>query len=178
MVRFGGDEFVIVLPQIEDTEYASVVARRILAAAREPYVGSQKIRPSVSIGIAIYPEAGRDAADLLRDADAAMYAAKRQGRNTYRFHNPGMNENAHRRLAMQGSVALRSIMASFASFTSRFSRLQRTGSPALEALCVGCATGDWSCPGEFLPVSRELEHAHTARPVGARPGLSGHEHAQ
>ncbi|MFW6313798.1 MAG: diguanylate cyclase domain-containing protein, partial [Spirochaetota bacterium] len=106
VVRFGGDEFVIVLPRIEDSEYASVVARRILAAVREPYmIGSQKIRPSVSIGIAVFPEAGRAAEELLRDADAAMYAAKRQGRNTYRFHNPGMNENAHRRLAMQGSVA-------------------------------------------------------------------------
>ncbi len=152
VVRFGGDEFVIVLPQIDDSEYASVVARRILASAREPYViEHQKIRPSVSIGIAIYPEAGRDAADLLRDADAAMYAAKRQGRNTYRFHNPGMNENAHRRLAMQGSIAAAIDNGELSVVYQPILALADNRIAGLEALVRWTRDGRLISPGEFLP---------------------------
>lgn len=152
VVRFGGDEFVIVLPQIDDSEYASVVARRILAAAREPYlIEHQKIRPSVSIGIAIYPEAGRDAADLLRDADAAMYAAKRQGRNTYRFHNPGMNENAHRRLAMQGSIASAIDGGELSVVFQPILALASNRVAGAEALVRWTRDGRLINPGEFLP---------------------------
>lgn len=152
VVRFGGDEFVIVLPGIEDADYASVVARRILAAVRDPYlVGSQKIRPSVSIGIAIYPEAGREASDLLRDADAAMYAAKRQGRNTYRFHNPGMNENAHRRLAMQGSVASAIDNDEFRVVYQPILSLAEDRIAGAEALVRWVREGRLVMPGEFLP---------------------------
>ncbi|MFW5814459.1 MAG: EAL domain-containing protein [Spirochaetota bacterium] len=152
VVRFGGDEFVIVLPQIEDSEYASVVARRILASAREPYlIEHQKIRPSVSIGIAIYPEAGRDAADLLRDADAAMYTAKRQGRNTYRFHNPGMNENAHRRLAMQGSIASAIDKGELSVVYQPILALADNRIAGAEALVRWTRDGRLISPGEFLP---------------------------
>ena len=152
VIRFGGDEFVIVLPRIEDAEYASVVARRLLAAVREPYViGEQKMRPSVSIGIAIYPEAGRDAADLLRDADAAMYTAKRGGRNTYRFHNPGMNENAHRRLAMQGSVAAAIDRDEFLVVYQPILCLSTDRVTGVEALVRWRRDGRLVPPGEFLP---------------------------
>jgi len=152
VVRFGGDEFVIVLPRIEDSEYASVVARRILAAVREPYmIGSQKIRPSVSIGIAVFPEAGRAAEELLRDADAAMYAAKRQGRNTYRFHNPGMNENAHRRLAMQGSVASAIDRGEFMVVYQPILAVASGTISGAEALVRWNHDGRVVSPGEFLP---------------------------
>lgn len=152
VVRFGGDEFVIVLPGIEDSEYASVVARRILAAVREPYmIGAQKIRPSVSIGIAVFPEAGRAAEELLRDADAAMYAAKRQGRNTYRFHNPGMNENAHRRLAMQGSVASAIDRGEFMVVYQPILALESGTISGAEALVRWNHDGRIVSPGEFLP---------------------------
>ncbi|MFP4115262.1 MAG: EAL domain-containing protein [Spirochaetota bacterium] len=152
VVRFGGDEFVILLPHIEDEEYASVVARKILAAVREPYIiEHQKIRPSVSIGIAIYPEAGRDPANLLRDADAAMYAAKRQGRNTYRFHNPGMNESAHRRLAMQGSVASAIDRGELSIVYQPILSLSDNRISGAEALVRWNRDGRTIAPGEFLP---------------------------
>lgn len=152
VVRFGGDEFVVLLPEIEDAEYASVVARRILAAVREPYLlGRHKIRPSVSIGISIYPEADRDAGDVLRDADAAMYAAKRQGRNTYRFHNPGMNENAHRRLAMQSSVAAGIDRGEFRVLYQPILSLAENRVSGAEALVRWSHDGRLASPGEFLP---------------------------
>ncbi len=152
VVRFGGDEFVILLPHVDDAEYASVVARRILAAVREPYmIASQKFRPSVSIGIAIYPEAGRDAGDLLRDADAAMYDAKRHGRNTYRFHDPKMNENAHRRLAMQGSVAGALDRGEFVVAYQPILSLKSNTIAGVEALVRWNRDGYLVLPGEFMP---------------------------
>ncbi len=152
VVRFGGDEFVILLPGIDDAEYASVVARRVLAAVREPYmIANQKFRPSVSIGIAIYPEAGREASDLLRDADAAMYAAKRQGRNTYRFHDPRMNENAHRRLAMQGSVAGALDRGEFLVVYQPILSLRSKTIAGVEALVRWKRDGEVVLPGEFMP---------------------------
>ena len=152
VVRFGGDEFVLLLPRIEDAEYASVVARRILASVREPYmIADQRFRPSVSIGIAVYPEAGREAGDLLRDADAAMYAAKHQGRNTYRFHNPDMNENAHRRLAMQGSVAVAIDRNEFFLVYQPILSLSDESIAGIEALVRWDNNGRVIMPGEFLP---------------------------
>ncbi len=152
VIRFGGDEFVIVLPQIDDADYASVVARRILAVVRDPYmIGTQMFRPSVSIGIAIYPEAGRDAADLLRDADAAMYASKRQGKNTFSFHNPGMNENAHRRLAMQGSVAAAIDHGELAVAFQPILSLKEHRIAGAEALVRWNRDGRVVLPGEFMP---------------------------
>ena len=152
MVRFGGDEFVLLLPHIGDAEHASVVARRMLASVREPYIiGDQRFRPSVSIGIAVYPEAGREAGDLLRDADAAMYTAKHQGRNTYRFHNPDMNENAHRRLAMQGSVAAAIDRDELFVVYQPIISLTDESIAGLEALVRWNDDGRVIMPGEFLP---------------------------
>lgn len=152
VVRFGGDEFVILLPRIDDAEYASVVARRVLAAVREPYmIANQRFRPSVSIGIAVYPEAGREASDLLRDADAAMYDAKRHGRNTYRFHDPGMNENAHRRLAMQGSVAGALDRDEFVVVYQPILSLKSNTITGVEALVRWNRDGYLVLPGEFMP---------------------------
>ena len=152
VVRFGGDEFVLLLPDIDDAEYASVVARRILASVRESYmIADQRFRPSVSIGIAIYPEAGREAGDLLRDADAAMYAAKRQGRNTYQFHDPDMNEKAHRRLAMQGSVAAAMDRDEFFIVYQPILSLSDDSIAGVEALVRWNDDGRVVMPGEFLP---------------------------
>ena len=77
VARLGGDEFVLLLSG--DVETAKEVARRILAAMREPLkTNGQMIDIGVSLGIAVYPEHGQDEATLLRHADAAMYRAKRQ----------------------------------------------------------------------------------------------------
>jgi len=89
--RLGGDEFVVLLPQIEAAIDAERVARHILDAVSLPY--SLELPPglgvSFSIGIAVYPQDGEDEATLMRRADAAMYRAKREGRNEVRFHQRG-----------------------------------------------------------------------------------------
>ena len=85
--RLGGDEFVVLLPQIQAAEDAAEVARHILAAVSPPYqIGAALVPMSFSIGISVFPDDGDDEATLMRRADTAMYAAKREGRNGLRFH--------------------------------------------------------------------------------------------
>ena len=86
VARVGGDEFVALLFNTRGHEPAACIADSIIAAINEPLaVDGKHAHVGVSIGIAIYPEHGRTAADLIRKADAAMYAAKAAGKNAYRF---------------------------------------------------------------------------------------------
>jgi diguanylate cyclase (GGDEF)-like protein/PAS domain S-box-containing protein len=87
VARMGGDEFVVLLPQIAKTEDAVRVAQKILEVFRKPFVlGSYQIRITTSVGIAIYPEDGEDIETLFRSADTAMYWAKEQGRDNYELY--------------------------------------------------------------------------------------------
>jgi diguanylate cyclase (GGDEF)-like protein/PAS domain S-box-containing protein len=84
--RLGGDEFVILLAQMDKAADAVVVAGKILAALQRPFaIGSHEIGISASLGIAVYPQHGEDVNRLLKNADTAMYHAKKAGRNCYRF---------------------------------------------------------------------------------------------
>jgi len=84
VARMGGDEFIILLPQVNQTEYAARVARKLLNSFKKPFVvEGHELRMTTSIGVALYPEAGEDAESLLRHADTAMYRAKERGRDRY-----------------------------------------------------------------------------------------------
>jgi diguanylate cyclase (GGDEF)-like protein len=88
VARLGGDEFAIVLPFLEGEDAAAQLASRLVACLSEPYrVGEESMCIGVSIGIAIFPRDGLAVDTLLQRADAALYDAKRAGRNTFRFFN-------------------------------------------------------------------------------------------
>ena len=95
VARLGGDEFTILLDRIAHPEDARNVGERILRAFAEPIqLAERELFISSSIGIAIYPSDGVDAEALVKNADRAMYAAKRQGKNRYQFCNESINESA------------------------------------------------------------------------------------
>jgi diguanylate cyclase (GGDEF)-like protein len=84
--RLGGDEFVILLPEIKQIGDAGVKAGQILTAINAPFViDSHKLQITASIGLATYPSDSTDPENLIKKADMAMYQAKEQGRNSYRF---------------------------------------------------------------------------------------------
>jgi len=86
--RIGGDEFVLVLPQIGQIEDVTKFAQRILNAFQEPFVfGRHRIEITTSIGIAIFPDDGIDIDNLLKHADSAMYSVKENGRGTYKYYS-------------------------------------------------------------------------------------------
>lgn len=102
IARLGGDEFTVVLSDVEDTMHVERVAKRILDTLSEP-IALQSHNPVVtpSIGIAIYPQDGKDPDTLVRNADTAMYVAKAGGRACYRFYDEEMNSRAVEQLKME-----------------------------------------------------------------------------
>ena len=102
--RFGGDEFVVLLSRIENPDYAFAAAERIVALLSEPFkLGEREVFTSPSIGLAI-SEAGMDADTLLRNADAAMYEAKRRGKGRYEVFRHNLSDAALARLELEGDL--------------------------------------------------------------------------
>jgi diguanylate cyclase (GGDEF)-like protein/PAS domain S-box-containing protein len=88
VARFGGDEFVLVIPDLKETADVIPVARKIVESFREPFlVDARELLVTISIGIAVYPGAGTQKNILLKKADSAMYRAKRAGRNRYQIYS-------------------------------------------------------------------------------------------
>lgn len=113
VARLGGDEFTISINGIRKPEDAAMIARRVLDDLSEPYhlpaseediEASHEFFTSVSIGIAIYPNDGLDAAKLLKHADTAMYAAKKAGKNQFRFYAGSMNAASMLRLNLEARL--------------------------------------------------------------------------
>ncbi len=98
VARISGDEFVVAMAPGTDPDAASSLAVRLVTALSEPIIlDGQQISVGASIGVAIYPKDGTDAGELLRNADMALYQAKRDGRGTHRFFEPTMNERLRNR---------------------------------------------------------------------------------
>ena len=105
VARLGGDEFVIALPSITSSEDISRIAAKILSVLSEPiHIDSHEIYSGASIGIAFFPDDGETAADLMKHADIAMYQAKDQGRNAYRFFSTEMNLHAYDRQIIENQL--------------------------------------------------------------------------
>ncbi|WP_417067586.1 EAL domain-containing protein [Niveibacterium terrae] len=103
--RQGGDEFIIVLPDLADADAAGRVAEKILNHFTEAFgIDSHSIATTFSIGIAVYPGDGEDPDSLMKNADTAMYHAKESGRSTYRFFTETMNADALERLQLENGL--------------------------------------------------------------------------
>ena len=99
--RQGGDEFVIMLPEVENTDVVALIAMKLLDTIAAPYlICENEIDVTTSIGISVYPEDGLDGDTLIKHADAAMYHAKGKGRNNYQFFTAEMNRRALERMAI------------------------------------------------------------------------------
>ena len=105
--RQGGDEFTVLLPDINNTEDVIMIAQKMLAELKQPFsVAEQDYIATVSIGIAIYPEDGETSEDLIRNADLAMYQTKSQGKNGYLEFTSAMNTTNGERLSLENDLRL------------------------------------------------------------------------
>jgi len=104
--RPGGDEFVVLLSELEHPEDAAVCAKKMLTALTAPHrIAQHDVHVTVSIGVSTYPEDGQDAETLVKSADTAMYQAKENGRNNYEFFRQDMNIRAVERQSLEGSLS-------------------------------------------------------------------------
>ena len=105
IARFGGDEFTLLIPTIENVEDAAKIAQKITETLKIPFmIAERELFVTTSIGISMYPNDGSDAETLVRNADSAMYRAKDQGRDNYQLYAPAMNARALERLALENSL--------------------------------------------------------------------------
>ena len=103
--RQGGDEFVILLPEIAHPEDVAISGQKILAALRAPHsVNEYALQITASIGLCTYPEDGSNADALIKNADTAMYQAKEHGSDSYQFFERSMNVRAVQRQSLEGSL--------------------------------------------------------------------------
>ena len=107
VARLGGDEFTILLSEIREATDAATVSQRIIAAVADPFeINGAKISVGASVGIAAFPQDGSDYQTILKSADMAMYQAKEEGKNTYRFFSDALNEEASRRADIERDLRM------------------------------------------------------------------------
>ncbi len=166
IARFGGDEFAILLRGVRDAEEATSTARRVSAAVRDPFVlHGRRTVVSVSIGVALAPaDGGASVTGLLRDADTAMYQAKRSGKNTCLVYDPVMHVQAMARLELKADLETAVLHDELALVFQPYVSLADTALVGFEALAR------WQhpvhglvSPADFIPLAEETGLIH---PIG------------
>jgi len=157
IARQGGDEFIVLLDQLDGHQGATRVAQKILDAMRAAFsVGGVDQHVSGSVGIAIFPDDGRDAQSLLKNADTAMFHGKALGKNTYQFFTAQMNIAVKRRAAMESKLRAAVKKEDFSLVYQPQIDLITGRVVALEALVRWHSEDSGTTmPGEFIPLAEE-----------------------
>ncbi len=105
IARFGGDEFTLLIPRIENIEDVAKIAQKIIETLKIPFmIAERELFVTTSIGIGLFPGDGTDPETLVRNADSAMYRAKDRGRDNYQLYAPAMNARALETLALENML--------------------------------------------------------------------------
>ncbi len=155
--RQGGDEFVVLLFEMEQIEDAAITARRMLAAIAEAHcIDNHDLHVTTSIGVSVYPDDGLDAETLVKNADTAMYQAKENGRQSYKFFKPAMNVRAVERQSIEESLRRALERNEFALHYQPKVSLSTGEISGAEALIRWThPTRGFVPPGEFIPVAED-----------------------
>jgi diguanylate cyclase (GGDEF)-like protein/PAS domain S-box-containing protein len=156
VARWGGDEFTIILTNINHPLGAVKIAQKILDALSKPFILGPELFITASIGITLYPTDGLDVDNLLRNADAAMYQAKAQGKNNYKFYTPEMNKTAIQSLSMENNLR-RALERNELSLHYQPQVDLHTGCiVGVEALARWLTPDQgWISPAKFIPIAEE-----------------------
>ncbi|WP_223290321.1 EAL domain-containing protein [Nitratidesulfovibrio sp. SRB-5] len=155
LARVGGDEFVVVLQDVESERDAAQVAERLLARFTEPVrVQEHELFVGASVGIALFPDDGDDPDTLVRNADIAMSRAKEQGKRRYHLFTPAMNDRAVRRLSLEGDLHRALAAGDITAHYQPRVDLNTGLITGMEALARWTrADGSQEHPAEFIPLA-------------------------
>jgi len=154
--RLGGDEFVALLPEVSDERDAERVAKRILDLMREPiFVGGQECFVTASVGIALYPRDGATMADVLRNADVAMYAVKSAGRNNATLYSPMLAGKGREKLALETDLHKALEREELVLHYQPKIDVRSARMIGAEALMRWRRGGQLVPPGDFIPLAEE-----------------------
>ena len=157
VARVGGDEFLVLLPDVRGPADIRVVVHKLLEAMRAPLsLEGSEIIVTMSIGITLAPKDGSDRSELLKNADIAMYRAKDLGRNSFEFFSPEMNRLARERLSLENELRRALTAGHFALHYQPQVRISTGQTEAIEALMR------WQhperglvMPGDFIEAAEE-----------------------
>lgn len=173
VARISGDEFVVAVPPPVSVASVAALAGRFVEALTEPFIlDGQQVGIGTSVGVALYPVNGLTASDLLRNADTALYQAKKDGRAAYRFFDASMNDRARHRQTMEqdlrkgirdGLLELhyQPLLDMRTNQVSGFEALVRWNHP----------TRGLVPPDEFIPLAERIRPDPATRTLGARDGV-------
>ena len=152
IARMGGDEFTVLLPELNSPDHAASVAQKLLEAVGQPMrIEETELFITTSIGIALFPNDGDTAELLLKNADHAMYRAKDAGRNSYQLFTEAMNSRALERLSMENNLRHALERGELALHYQPQFNLATDKITGVEALLRWKGIG----PAEFIPIAEE-----------------------
>jgi diguanylate cyclase (GGDEF)-like protein/PAS domain S-box-containing protein len=157
VARVGGDEFVAILPVLKYEHDAALVAQKLREAIAAPLeIDGHQFVLSASVGIAVFPKDGEDSETLLRNADAALYRAKEEGRDCERFFTAELNQRVVRHLQIEGDLRRALEREEFRLHYQPIVELATRRVAGFEALARWPRPGGtWVPPAEFIPVAED-----------------------
>jgi diguanylate cyclase (GGDEF)-like protein len=157
IARLGGDEFVVSLPDIRSNVDLFRIAKKMLAAIALPIEAEgRELHLTASIGIALYPEHGKDAETLMRKADMAMHSAKRLGRNRHQMFTEHMSEQVQQQVQMEDEMWRALENNEFVLYYQPVVDLKSGAIIGAEALLRWPNVhGEWLSPADFIPLTEQ-----------------------
>lgn len=156
LARQGGDEFIVLMPEVVDEQAALDVGHQLLAAIRQPFQEQEhEFLIGASIGVSLYPDHGLEDSTLLRNADTAMYAAKSVGGNTVRPYTSQMNLRIQKRVTMEQRLRHALAKGELELYYQPQIEIASGRLVGAEALLRWHVDGGFIAPDQFIPVAEE-----------------------
>jgi diguanylate cyclase (GGDEF)-like protein/PAS domain S-box-containing protein len=155
--RLGGDEFLLLFPDITQVKDASVIAEKVIHECSKAFaVNDKELFVSASLGISIFPDNGDSIETLIKQADTAMYHAKQQGRNNYQFYSPEIDAYTTKKIEIEGNLRKAIINDELMLYYQPQVNLNNGHIVGAEALLRWQSIGQgFLSPAEFIPIAEE-----------------------
>lgn len=154
--RLGGDEFAIMLGNLDSSDQAGQVARRIISVLYKPFdIASTSIKATLSLGISLFPDNGKTSEELFKNADIAMYRAKKNGRNQICFFEDEMQHKFHNRVKTEAELRVAIEREEFQLYYQPVINSKNNKLEGFEALIRWNIDGEVRTPDKFMNIAEE-----------------------